>query len=137
MSDDTITLVCPNCGSDHLAEVSLYAGTCAGRWYAIGSGDDEPRFDGDGYTDIAWDSGEPVKDGNAQCLACFWTGKASDLKDEGDAELEDEDGGFYCEDCDVNGYDCRTHGEAIAKAVDAARNNPSATLSVLRAGGLA
>jgi hypothetical protein len=132
--DGATMLACPQCGGyEELADVTMYPGVCGGEYVRLANGTID--FSGDGDTEIIWDAGEePEGKKSVQCEACGWVGRRDQL---GEPRPEDEDDEFECEDCSVNGLDCRVHGEAAKAAMRAVHANPTATLSVLKAGGLA
>ena len=127
-------LACPKCnGTEELADVTMYPGICNGEFVRLADG--EIDFSGDGETEIIWEGGEAPKNGHTvQCESCGWSGPSAELRP---YVPEDEDGEFECEDCNVNGLDCKTHGAAMRAALHAVRHNPEQTLSVLQATKLA
>lgn len=131
-AENAVLLACPACGShEQLRDITIYPGTCAGEYARLGDGTID--FEGCGETDIHWDAGEAPAN-NVECHACQWEGKQEDLIL---ARDEDEDEHEECEDCQVNGWDCETHGEAKKLAYQAAHADPERTVAVLRATGLA
>lgn len=68
-ADLRVELRCPHCGNTEVGESDVILGTAEGGW-AIVNG--ERAFEPGGYTEVHWDSQEPVKDrdGLAFCRAC-------------------------------------------------------------------
>lgn len=132
--EDATALACPNCGEyDCLSDVTMYPGLCDGTFARLADGTVD--FAGDGETDIAWESGKAPKGGKSVECDCGWSGKPSQLVE---YSPDDEDGQpIECEDCDVNGQDCRTHGAAYRAAQQAIAADPDKTRAVLIAAGLA
>lgn len=129
--EGAIALACPRCKEhEGLADVTMYPGVCDGTFARLTDGTVD--FEGDGETDICWDMGEPPKDLHTVQCSCGWTGRKDDLVvfvPEPEDELE-------CEDCNVNGDGCRTHGEAFKAARQAIAADPDRTLAALRGAGL-
>lgn len=126
-------LACPQCRQhDHLADVTFYPGVCNGTFARLADG--EIDFDGDGDTDVIWESGVAPTDGNTvQCDACGWTGNQHQLVT---YEERPDDDGFECEDCNVNGEGCQTHGAAFKAARQAIMADPDRVFAALVATGL-
>lgn len=131
--DGAVLLACPQCnGTEELADVTMYPGVCSGEYAKLADGTID--FSGDGETEVIWDGGiEPEGKKSVQCESCGWVGRQDQLV-EYVPEPEDED---ECEDCSVNGLDCKTHGAAMRAAMHAVRHHPEQTVEVLQAARLA
>ena len=115
-------LVCPKCGTTELATTEKLLGRAGASMYRLPNG--ELEIDHDGYTNVNWDSSETV---GIECCSC-----GSSFKPEELVLADDYERPYECEDCQVNGGDCREHGEAFKLAHGAILANPDAVIEALR-----
>jgi hypothetical protein len=80
---------------------------------------------------------DPNGSGDLAAYVHDWFSFRSPVEPTPQPDEDDDEHGVECEDCNVNGEDCRTHGAVFKAARQAIAADPERTLAVLVAAGLA